>query len=98
MPPTKPKVANVDGQTCVVATCGARAAKSWWWRLDADGSRSWCCRGDDGAAHRAVLASDGWQLLVAAVRDELGAAPPRARDVVGLRVEAAPQRIELVPP
>ena len=62
MPPAKPKVANVDGQKCVVATCGARAAKSWWWRQDADGSRSWCCRGDDGAAHRAVLASDGWQL------------------------------------
>ena len=76
MPPTKPKVANADRTACVVATCGAPAAKSWWWRQNADGSRSWCCGGEDGRAHRAARAGEGWRQWRPA-EDVLPLVPPQ---------------------
>lgn len=74
-PPTKPKIANADGMTCVVATCGAKAAKSWWLHQNADGSRSWCCGGEDGRAHRNARNGDGWRQWRPA-EDVLSIAPP----------------------
>jgi hypothetical protein len=78
MPPgiLKKKIANADGIPCVVARCGERDAKSWWLLQHADGSRSWCCGGQEGSAHRTARSGDGWRQWRPA-EDVLPPAPPR---------------------
>ena len=60
-PKMKPRAANADGARCVVASCCADASKSWWLLQRGDGTRTWCCGGEDGRAHRRAREGDGWR-------------------------------------